>query len=561
MKFKSDQTYDKLRGGYYTPKPVAAFLTRWALAAGATSLLEPSCGDGVFLECALENAFPPALIHGVELDPKEAARAQEVLGQSTEKRRVFSMDYLQFAVELDPSVKYEAVTGNPPYVRYQFLEPMMQERAQAMYNRHGLPFTKHMNAWVPFVIDGIDRLTKGGRLAMIIPAELLNVIHAGALREFLLRECSKVLVIDPLELMFTDALQGTVLLLAEKRVEQGTEEALLSIRYEPDNAFLHLDPEEMFRSASFHHRCPSPGKWMEALLTLEEEEVYQKAIALASVHKFSDVASVEVGIVTGANKFFLVSDSVVDEYGLESFVSPMFGRSSHCAGVAYSAENHVHNAATGLPVNFVQFGSTPFGELPEGAQRYVREGEAAGYHLRYKCRIRSPWYNVPSVWAAPMSLLKRSHEMPRLILNEHAAFTTDTAYRVTSKRADVDLAACFVNSLTALSAEMAGRGYGGGVLELVPSEIRTLVVPLTESCREDLDKLDQDLRAGIAMETILAQQDGRVLGAVGMSETEIGIIQRARRRLRARRLRENLDRDPSQQQPDSQPQRDQATCR
>lgn len=543
MKFKSDQTYDKLRGGYYTPKAVAAFLTRWALAAGATSLLEPSCGDGVFLEAALENAYPPALIHGVELDPEEAARAQSILGERSEKRHVTSMDYLQYAVELDPAEKYEAVTGNPPYIRYQFLEPAMQQRAQAMYKRHGLPFTKHMNAWVPFVIDAVDRLSPGGRLAMIIPAELLNVIHAGALREFLLRECSKVLIIDPLELMFTDALQGTVLLMAEKRADQERDESLLSIRYEPDNAFLQLDPEVMFGGAFFHHRSPSPAKWMEALLTVEEEDAYQRALALPSVHRFSDVASVEVGIVTGANKFFLVPDAVVDEYDLGSFVSPMFGRSSHCAGVAYSAANHAQNAAAGLPVNFVQFGSTPFEELPRGAQKYVREGEDAGLNQRYKCRIRSPWYNVPSVWSSPLSLLKRSHEMPRLILNEHEAFTTDTAYRVKSKRSNVDLAASFVNSLTALSAEMAGRGYGGGVLELVPSEIRTLAVPLVESTREDLDRLDRDMRAGIGMTGILAQQDLRVLGGAGMSESDIQLLQHARRRLRARRLRETLDRD------------------
>lgn len=555
MKFKIDQSYDKLRGGYYTPKPIAAFLTRWALATGATSLLEPSCGDGVFLESALEDPCPPALIHGVELDPEEAVRAQSVLGEPSDKRRVSSMDYLQFAAELDPAVKYQAVTGNPPYIRYQFLEPAMQERAQTMYKRHGLPFTKHMNAWVPFVIDGIDRLTPGGRLAMIIPAELLNVIHAGALREFLLRECAKVLVIDPLELMFVDALQGTVLLMAEKRADQERNESLLSIRYESDNSFLQMDPEEMFSNASFHHRSPSPAKWMDALLTVEEEEAYQRALALPSIHRFSDVASVEVGIVTGANKFFLVPDAVVDAYDLGGFVSPMFGRSSHCAGVAYSATNHAENAAAGLPVNFVQFGSTPFEDLPSGAQKYVREGEEASLDLRYKCRIRSPWYNVPSVWSAPLSLLKRSHEMPRLILNEHEAFTTDTAYRVKSKRSNVDLAASFVNSLTALSAEMAGRGYGGGVLELVPSEIRTLAVPLVESTREDLDRLDQDMRAGVGMTAILAEQDKRVLGGAGMSEKDVQILQHARKRLRARRLRENLDRDRIDQQPEAQLQR------
>jgi hypothetical protein len=41
-----------------------------------------------------------------------------------------------------------------------------------------------------------------------------------------------------------------------------------------------------------------------------------------------------------------------------------------------------------------------------------------------------------------------------------------------------DLVAGFHNSATLLSAEIEGRNYGGGVLELVPSEVARLAVPL-----------------------------------------------------------------------------------
>jgi len=47
-------TYQKLRGGYYTPKPIADFLARWAIQTAATTVLEPSCGDGILLESAIE---------------------------------------------------------------------------------------------------------------------------------------------------------------------------------------------------------------------------------------------------------------------------------------------------------------------------------------------------------------------------------------------------------------------------------------------------------------------------------------------------------------------------
>ena len=49
---KQAPSYQKLRGGYYTPMPIAAFLSSWAITSDADRVLEPSCGDGVFVEAA-----------------------------------------------------------------------------------------------------------------------------------------------------------------------------------------------------------------------------------------------------------------------------------------------------------------------------------------------------------------------------------------------------------------------------------------------------------------------------------------------------------------------------
>ena len=49
MKFMADESADKLRGGYYTDPAIAAYLTRWIMEIAPSSVLEPSCGDGVFI--------------------------------------------------------------------------------------------------------------------------------------------------------------------------------------------------------------------------------------------------------------------------------------------------------------------------------------------------------------------------------------------------------------------------------------------------------------------------------------------------------------------------------
>ena len=49
---KPIDVYDKLRGGYYTPKTIAKYIAEWAVRSSTDTVLEPSCGDGCFLDVA-----------------------------------------------------------------------------------------------------------------------------------------------------------------------------------------------------------------------------------------------------------------------------------------------------------------------------------------------------------------------------------------------------------------------------------------------------------------------------------------------------------------------------
>jgi adenine-specific DNA-methyltransferase len=100
-----------------------------------------------------------------------------------------------------------------------------------------------------------------------------------------------------------------------------------------------------------------------------------------------------------------------------------------------------------------------------------------------------------------------------------------------------DLVFSFVNSLTALSAELEGRHYGGGVLELVPSEIERLLVPTVHASIDDLEYLDSAVRTRESPESLLFPQDAAVLNQVGMGANDIASIQEAWWELRGRRQR------------------------
>jgi len=537
MNFKKNETAQKLRGGYYTPMDLAHYLSGWVSETNPKTILEPSCGDGVFLKALAPLVPRNAKITAIELNQIEAKKASERI--SSHKKPIIDItcaDFLEWYLN-NEDVRFDAVVGNPPFIRYQYLSKEDQHFSERIFKKHNLPFTKHTNAWVPFIIASISMLKPGGRLAMVIPSEILHVLHAQSLRYFVGQQCKRIIVVDPEEIWFEGTLQGAVLFLAEKKQNIKEHSTGLGIIQTVGKSFLEKSPSVYFDKTNFINGKTVEGKWTRALLTKRELDIFDGIASKLEVHRFTDIAKVDVGLVTGANNFFLVDDDTVQRHNLEKWSHPMFGRSQHCPGIIYDERQHKDNSERGLPSNFLWFDVSDISELPEHVLEYIYIGEEDDLHTRYKCRIRKPWFKVPSVYSTSIGLLKRAHDMPRLIYNEIEAYTTDTAYRITTNNVNAKkLVYCFINSFTALSSELEGRHYGGGVLELVPSEIERLYIPVPRKTRVAMKSLDKMIRTGSAND-VLAHQDSKVLADLGLSNNEIICMQDSWDRLRNRRQR------------------------
>lgn len=540
MKFKADQTAQKLRGGYYTPQKLADYVTRWVLNNNPTSILEPSCGEGAFIEALYNNECKSDItLKAFELFDTEAKKSAEKCERfNLSNSEITEGDFLSWANEAISSEKesFDGILGNPPFIRYQFLEPEFQTQAENIFKQLNLKFTKHTNAWVPFILASIKMLNCGGRFGMVIPSEIIHVMHAQTLRTYLGEQCSKIVIIDPQEIWFEGTLQGAVILLAEKKISPNDISQGVGIKHVKGFDFLAQDPEELFLSIQGVKGDVVAGKWTKALLKPKELDLINRIQSHINVHKFTEIADVAVGIVTGANKFFLVEKSVVEKFGLHNYAHPMFGKSQHCKGIIYDKTQHEENEKNGLSTNFLHI-EDKFDSLPSNVQDYIKLGEAQNLHTRYKCRIREPWYKVPSVYSKSLGMLKRSHDTPRLIYNEAEAYTTDTAYRITTHDiAPSFLACCFLNPFTAIFSELEGRYYGGGVLELVPSEIKELYIPIPEGIEFDIYGLNEKIKGG-DIENILKTQGHHILGALGFSEDESDSLLKIWKRLKDRRQR------------------------
>lgn len=540
MNFIENESEQKLRGGYYTPLDLAVFITKWALEKKPKHILEPSCGDGVFVEALSKVKFPSNLsFTGFEIFEEEASKARSRCKALPRlKSTIHVDDYLGWAIKQMVGRKhlFDAAVGNPPFIRYQYLSKESQNKAEIIFKLLGLPFTKHTNAWVPFVLSSIAMLRPGGRLAMIIPAEVMHVLHAQSLRTYLGSECSRLLVIDPEEIWFENTLQGVVILLAEKKMSSSDHSHGLGIAEVRGRAFLDDNPANLFNETGRMNGKTVEGKWTRALLTTKERCLLDGLVELPEVHVFDSIAEVDVGIVTGANKFFLVNDQIVEEFKLQKWAHPMFGRSQHCGGVIYDEKQHKENSRLGNSNNFIWLkGDKDL--FNDRVLSYLQAGEREGLPKRYKCRVRKPWYTVPSVYSTKIGMLKRAHNTHRLIYNKLDAFSTDTAYRIRAEKHSAEkLVYCFVNGLTALSAELEGRHYGGGVLELVPSEIEKMLIPFPKSVRAKLRRLDSLVREENAT-VVLEEQSKCVLGGLGVTKGDQDLILSAWSRLKNRRQR------------------------
>ena len=542
MNFIENESPQKLRGGFYTAPDIADFLVQWAVGPRAARVLEPSCGDGSFLD-SLNRIATRSDVVAWELEEAEAAKARERTPPSRRRSvEVRTGDFLEWFVGNGEEARpFDAVLGNPPFIRYQYLGERQQSVAEQVFAGLELPFTRHTNAWVPFVVACLRLLRPAGRLAMVVPSELLHIRHAAGLRQFLVGHCARVLILDTEELWFGDAQQGTVLLLAEKKsspVEPHAGVAICPLRSRKE---LREPVERLFPRLEFV-RAAARGKWTPLLLSSGERSLLESVRADGGFQRLGSLADVDVGIVTGANKFFLVPDAVVEKFELQPWAHPMFGRSEHVRGLIYDHADHEANRCAGLPANFLWFDAVDLGRFPEPVRDYLRSGEDSGLAKRYKCRVREPWFRVPSVYAAPVAMLKRAHHFPRLILNRSGAFTTDTAYRIQPTNVGAEsLVYGFLNSLTALCAELEGRHYGGGVLELVPSEIEELLVPVLTASARELEAADGRFRSSPRPEALLLEQDRDILRPAGLSGSDCAVIHGAWNKLRRRRQRASQD--------------------
>jgi hypothetical protein len=239
----------KAEGQFYTPDPVVRFIVRETLdrlrpeglGIGDLRILEPACGEGVFLLESLRHlcssgwaegaSFSPRwilqrVLYGVDRDRAAVQRARLALAAWVEPdlhqraqlesrltgkircddaliggdaRRGFApTDWQRIFPEVFGGGRsgFDAVIGNPPYVNIRRLSRHRGDQVKRLLTQHFQCASGAYDLYVLFFELALRLLRPGGLCGMIVPNKLATLNYAEKCRSMLARETTLLTIAD-----------------------------------------------------------------------------------------------------------------------------------------------------------------------------------------------------------------------------------------------------------------------------------------------------------------------------------------------------------------------------
>lgn len=497
-------------------------------ASQSLKVLEPSCGDGVFLK-ALNNNFIDIdlTVDAVDLNKNAIEHVHLLLDTFEGTYNVTNADYLDWCSQHDE--QYDLIIGNPPYISKKLLTEEQKNSCRHIHSKN-LEFGSEIhNIWTSFLCDGIARLKEKGAIGFVLPAELLKVKFGEKIQRALLNEFQRIEVFTFSKNVFPNIEQDTIILFLYKHSER---KGLYFTTVDSSSCLIN----NKFRLKRKRTLEAMKLKWSAyPLLEKHIEKVTKIKKSLPPIVFYCDTIP---GIVTAANDYFIAPKSTVAEFELENISTPIVQKGIFVNGCVRLSKEKFNTLVDGdKPAFFLDLSKADLAN--EKHQNYINLGTQRKIDQRYKCTLRNKWYEVPGAWVPEGFFFKRCHDYPKLIFNDAGALVTDASYRIKMKDGyDIrSLIFSFYNSLTLAVSEVQGRYYGGGVLELTPSEFKSLPIPYLSVDEEVFDEFVESFHQKKSIQDVLDFNDKVLLiDHLGMSNEDVASLRQIREILMSRRL-------------------------
>ncbi len=581
-----DEADRRGHGQFYTPMPVAEAAAEWAIAGvgDRLSVLDPGAGSGSFLVAAARalrhRSVEPAdaRLVGVDLKriPLELARHRLALadgyhaGFTSINTSFFDLEpgarppagtQLDDATDAPPVGQFDAVIGNPPFVRGESLADDAEHyrahlasfgpAGRTPYLDGDQAISRRSDAYVYFVTQATRFLTPGGRLAFVLPTKWLMSDYGEHLQRFLFDHYAVNAVVD-LGTAFDDALVETCLLLATREVdgESRNDATVRFVTGSPDDPVPIERPTDGatgrdIGAVSRPQGTLDPGKLdrfftaPEWLLDLDDTD---------GIVSLESVAAVSRGVMTGANRFFFVDRSDRTRWDIESrFLTPAV-KSLREIDTPALTESDIHRWLIDVNPYVSTRADEPTADSVvtdlandgfDGIVEYLEHAEAEGWHDGRTCRQRPVWFDLGDL-PTPDAFVPKLLRERLFVIRNRAGATPSNAIDCITAAGGVDpdvLVALLNTSLVRASMEVRGRNEAG-MLQLMTYETAGLPIP-------DPRRIPgADRRALVdAFEAFVDGADGakRTLDRIALESVDVAVDGRTVRTAADRLRRDRLD--------------------
>ena len=464
MHFDMEEFMDSLTrratGSYYTSADTAQYMADWLVDDKHVDVLEPTAGDGVFIDSLKVSAKLLNLklnITAVELEKNPY--------ESIKTRRGVKAVHADFHKFNCPPV--DAIIGNPPFVRFRHLTKkglIAAEKAGRAVIGKDLDISGSI--WLSIILHSIQSLKLNGKIAFVIPSDAVYVRYARPFWKYICGHFGNVRVVRCKERLFPEILQDVILIFADSSGKSTTNvicedfETFSDVVNDRTTGVNLISLEDILSSRKPFmkvHLSVFDRKWLEQL-----EKKCQKAVEYA---KFN------IGYVSGNKKFFHPTEEIIKEFSLPK-------SSLKQAVVTARKLSKSGYLTSGIDEGLENVWIPNPDKLTPGEAKYIEHGVNLEFDVGHKTGGRNPWYVIPGI-VIPNIILTVFGELPRLLINDLKVPASNSILtgRFKNPFPTDEFLMLWYSSITRLGIELSVHSLGGGVLVMVPREGDSVMMP------------------------------------------------------------------------------------
>ena len=461
--------YRKDYGQFFTPSLVANIMAKWVTKDNAKAILDPAFGLGIFFDEVMKlNIDPDVLFTGYEIDE----RILTYLNYEGTKSNllIFKEDYL----EADTG-KFDGVICNPPYMRFQkFLK--RYDVLPKIEKKIGEKLAGYSNVSSVFLVKAINELNDNGRLAFIMPFEFFNTGYGKEIKKSLLKEhlLKQIVIFSNEKDIFPDVTTTVCILLCKN---DGKEEPIKITAVKSEDEIRNIkDVSNYFQYELNQSDLPYDKKWTPIISTLYVEQQIPEDFC-----KISQYGAFKRGIATGANEFFALTKSKIEEFGLvEKNICKCITKSPQLKKYVFTEDDFYSLYNDDKPVHCLDVKECE----DFNVRKYIEIGEQQELHKRYLTKNRKPWYKIEHRRPSPILFGVFNRGRLKVIRNYSKAinFTCFHSFYPNMFGEGIvnKLFVYFLSDLGQSIIKLNKRNYGNNLDKLEPGDLNDCLCPNQE---------------------------------------------------------------------------------